>query len=80
MYRLYRYYDKNYIRDIRTTDKVFYCRKTHMRKIDFSSCVRLTFPPPAENPTKRKAQEINYAQFIHVMADMVKKYNTSMQN
>ena len=80
MYTLYRYYDQNHIRDIRTTNKVSYNMKTHMRKIHFSSCVKLTFPPVAENPTQRKAQEINYEQFIHVMADMVKKYNKSMRN
>ena len=80
MYRLYRYYDKNHIRDIWTTDKVSYDMQTHERKIDFSSCAKLTFPPPAENPIERKAQEINYEQFVHVMADMVKKYNTFMQN
>lgn len=80
MYRLIRYHDKNHIRDIRTTSKVSYDTKKHMRKIDFSSCVKMVFPPAAENPSQRKAQEINYEQFIRVMADMVKKYNPFMQN
>ena len=76
MYTLYRYYDKNHIRDIQIPNRVFYCRKMHMQKIDFSACVRLTFPPPAENLPQRKAQELDYESFIKTMAKMVQKYST----
>lgn len=40
----------------------------------------LRFPPKAKDFKGQQVQKMNYDIFIRTMADLVKKYNTFMQN